>query len=59
MQKSFEQTTIEQNICPKCGKRFMVRLKMSDICDIKGWIMATQAKQQYKESYKEHVENCT
>ena len=58
MEKQFEQTVIENKMCPYCGMKFLVRLRMSGIVDISGWIMATQAKQQFKESYYEHVSKC-
>ena len=58
MVKAYEQTTIERKDCPFCGKKFLVRLRISDITDIKGWIMATKAKETFKAEYQTHIANC-
>jgi DNA-directed RNA polymerase subunit RPC12/RpoP len=58
MHKQLEKSVIEERLCPYCGMKFLVRLRMSDITDIKGWIMATKAKENFKAEYQTHVAKC-
>jgi hypothetical protein len=53
-----EETVIETKDCPYCGLKFLLRLRMSDITGLTGWLMAIEAKRQHKEVYKEHVAKC-